>query len=247
MLKVLPCGTSMSAAFRRTLSAAFFLPPDLPAPPPVPRDSVLTGQAYAIGHYLDTSPLFDVNEHTDYTDLTARIEILDVAIGPGFSPDPDLIAEPPPPRAAPFAQVSKADKELSDRIIAAQKTHNATIDNLSDKLTNILAKINDRGATIMTRTDAKSVLDRVIQRLDQSARSTPRKRRGRGAWLMEPSLQAQAKQDPRGTLDAFVKPVRQEATMDIVDAEEVKQKDVLPATTAMSSFGEDEFEARAGI
>lgn len=86
--------------------------------------------------------------------------------------------------------------------MAAKAAHNETIDALIAPVTALIARINDCGASHMARTDAKGVLERFVQRLNFCVRTVPRRRGGRGAWLMEAE---------QGRLDGFFGSMRQAA------------------------------------
>lgn len=250
MLYMLPATTPKLAQFRRQLAVAFLL---LDAESsPLPKDASLADVARTLLQALQDGPVFAITDDTNYPNLTALMSIADIAIGPGFAPESALLSEPLPQREAPnhasrFSREPKAS--ANDPVTQAQLAHNTMIDRFSDALKAILSRINDRGATHMSRTDAKGVIERLIQRLELSVRCWPRKRGGRGAWMFDDLPQEQKVR----TLDDFVRPVIRRSDDPGTDGgsneangEQVPKR-VLPTEAAVTSFEEDEFEARAGV
>lgn len=105
----------------------------------------------------------------------------------------------------------------------------------------------------MARTDAKGVLERLVQRLNFCVRTVPRRRGGRGAWLME---------GEQGKLDGFFGGVgakdgaRGGVKVEGGDGDgvevEVKQEggvkeELTPTPGILETMREGEFEARAGV
>lgn len=251
---MLPATTPRLAHFRRQLALAFFLA----SPEPLYTDLHSNPQAASIHNAilerLENSGVFELDDDTDFAELTALISILDIGIGPGFSSEPNLLSQPRPPPviSAKVSRFNRVTKEVpSDPVTLAQTAHNAAVDRLSDALKGIASCIHDRGASHMGRTETKGVLERVIQRLQLSVRCWPRKRGGRGDWLSDlPPTNRLAQGLPRG-LDDFIKVEKGEKPADNILSE---PKHTLDAETtgikplaAATSFGEDEFEVRAGI
>ncbi|KAF6838882.1 hypothetical protein CPLU01_02152 [Colletotrichum plurivorum] len=142
-LMCMPVTSAKLHEMRRRLAIAFFL-----------RDAALANrhpeEAMAlrliVARVKDSD--FRLNPKTDYADLKAQVQLLDLAIDDGsFVPDPD-------------------DREH-------EKTFNAEIDDLAKRLKAIWRGINDTGAANLARTEAKSVLEWVGQRLTYSVRTRP--------------------------------------------------------------------------
>ena len=256
IVSMLPASTTQLSLLRRRLALAFFLssPDVLYTDLSSPYASDVVG---IIIDRLETNPIFQLDDFTNFAELTALVTILDIGIGPGFSSEPALLMQPLPAPvvSSKTSRFSRINKEIpSDPITAAQTAHNASVDKLADALTKIISRINDRGASHMGRTETKGVLDRVIQRLDLGVRCWPRKRGGRGAWMFDrPSVDHLA-QGVTGTLDDFIKtskraraPINNTASLEHTAAEADTARAGCSAAAAASSFGEDEFEARAGI
>ncbi|KAF9879352.1 hypothetical protein CkaCkLH20_02895 [Colletotrichum karsti] len=142
-LMCMPVTTPKLHELRRRLAIAFFL-----------RDAALASRHpdHAMSVRLILARVkdsdFQINNKTDYADLKAQVLLLDMAVDDGsFVPDED-------------------DKEH-------QKTFNAEVDDLARRLKAIWRGINDTGAANLTRTEAKSVLEWVGQRLSYSVRTRP--------------------------------------------------------------------------
>ncbi|KAL0937705.1 uncharacterized protein CTRU02_207436 [Colletotrichum truncatum] len=142
-LTCMPVTSPKLHELRRRLAVAFFL-----------RDAALSSRhpdnamslRLVIARMKDSD--FQVNRKTDYADLKAQVLLLDMAVDDGsFVPDKD-------------------DREH-------EKNFNAEIDDLAKRLKAIWRGINDTGAANLTRTEAKSVLEWVGQRLAYSVRTRP--------------------------------------------------------------------------
>lgn len=252
---MLPASTPRLASFRRQCALAFFLA----SPDPLHADLHTNPQAAsicrAVVDRLNSNPLFELDDATNFAEMTALISMLDTGIGPGFSDEPKLLAQPLPTAvtSAKISRFSRVSKEApSDPVIQAQTAHNATVDRLSDALSKIASCIPDRGASHMGRTETKGVLERLIQRLDLSVRCWPQKRGGRGAWMFDlPPTHGLTQNLPRG-LDSFFRAEKHEKPNDnrLDEPENTPNAELIGtrcSAAAVSSFGEDEFEARAGI
>ncbi|KAL3303833.1 hypothetical protein RB213_015937 [Colletotrichum asianum] len=142
-LTCMPVSSSKLHELRRRLAVSFFL-----------RDAALADQhpdktmslRLAIARVKDSD--FQLSRKTDYADLKAQVLLLDMALDYGsFTSDKD-------------------DREH-------EKNFNAEIDDLAQRLKAIWRGINDTGAANLTRTEAKSVLEWVGQRLSYSVRTRP--------------------------------------------------------------------------
>ncbi|OLN97263.1 hypothetical protein CCHL11_07734 [Colletotrichum chlorophyti] len=126
---------------RRRLAVAFFFR-DAALASEHPDDAV--SLRLVIARVKDSD--FQINGRTNYTDLKALVQLLDMAVDDGsFSPDKD-----------------NNDNESG---------FNAEIDDLAKRLKAIWRGINDTGAANLARTEAKSVLEWVGERLKYSVRT----------------------------------------------------------------------------
>ncbi|EHK23954.1 uncharacterized protein TRIVIDRAFT_190842 [Trichoderma virens Gv29-8] len=87
---------------------------------------------------------FNITSQTDFAELKAMIIILDIAVDDGCPPEPSSLED--------------------------EQQFNQDIDELATKLREIWRKINDSGMKI-TRTEAKSVIEWVQQRLSNTVRT----------------------------------------------------------------------------
>ena len=90
---------------------------------------------------------FRVGKGTDYLELKSRVFLLDAALDDGSHP-------------------VGADAE-------EDKAFNASIDEMANQLGRMWRNINDTGATYSSRTEAKSIMEWVQQRLTYSVRTRP--------------------------------------------------------------------------
>ncbi|KAK6224898.1 hypothetical protein QIS74_03225 [Colletotrichum tabaci] len=140
-LVCLPVTSPKLHELRRRLAVAFFL-----------RDAALASEHPddAISLHLVIARVkdsdFQVNNRTDYTDLKALVQLLDMAVDDGS-----------------FVH-SKGGREHEAKF-------NAEIDDLARRLKAIWRGINDTGAANLARTEAKSVLEWVGERLNYSVRT----------------------------------------------------------------------------
>lgn len=114
-------------------------------------DAVLTNSALTDRLLLlfDKGSALRIKKDTDYVELRARLSLLDVALDCGFSD---------------FAFLENSDK-------AAEKKFNESIDELATAVRELSARIIDAGAAHMTRTEAKVVAERIVQRLEFAVRT----------------------------------------------------------------------------
>ena len=141
----LPVSTPRMHLFRRSLALAFALGKErhLNA---VLTNTALTGRLLLL---FDKGSALRVKKDTDYVELRARLSMLDTALDVGFSD---------------FAFLESSDKK-------AEKQFNDSIDQLADSVRQLSARIMDAGAAHMTRTEAKVVAERVVQRLEFAVRT----------------------------------------------------------------------------
>jgi len=133
--------------------------------------------------HLKTSPHYITNENTDYTVVAARIGILDIAIGPGFSSFAFLVPTPSHGErsqdlAKPNHNSDPSKAYLPSDESDTEPTFNAHIDSLTTALRALASRIRDAGAAHMRRTECKTAIERLVVRLEFAARTKPKPRRG---------------------------------------------------------------------
>ncbi|KIW09241.1 uncharacterized protein PV09_00167 [Verruconis gallopava] len=155
LLAALPASSFRAHHFRRLLAVAFaldkrkFLKSSLHNP-------ALTARMLLL--FEASSPL-RVTSSTDYSELRARLSMLDVAIDVGFSDFAFLDQE--------------TGGDSSDRR-QVEKKFNQGIDRLANAVRDLTARIVDAGAAHMSRTEAKILAERVAQRLEFGVRTRER-------------------------------------------------------------------------
>jgi len=105
---------------------------------------------------LKTDDAFLLNEQTEYSDIAARVAILDVAIGIGFT-DRVFIAAP-----------SFRDRE------SEVHAFNASVDTIVQLLRSMNSHIQDAGAAHLRRTECKTTIERLVVRLSFAVRTKPK-------------------------------------------------------------------------
>lgn len=126
--------------------------------------------------------VFHVNEDTDYALLASLVDVLDIAIGPGFSDFAFLLNKPSekaeqqrhPTRHLHFGRNSHTPRTSSPE----EHAFNSQIDSLTQMLQKKSSHIKDGSMSDLQRTEAKAVLGRVIMRLEHSVRTRPKLKRG---------------------------------------------------------------------
>ena len=160
LISALPCHTSRTHLFRRRLAFAFALET------PKYIEKSLTGRKLTdqVLLHLARSSLFRISLETDYKALTARFNMLNVAIDAGFSDFSWL-------RPAQECLVGQSDTESKDEQIEKEKKFNAGIDMLAQEILEIMARIVDCGMSNLRRTEAKAAAQRLQQRLEFAVRT----------------------------------------------------------------------------
>ena len=118
---------------------------------------------------------FHVNNDTDYSELAAAMSILDIGLDDG-----------------------RSSGELTDR--AQEDAFNDDVDELAKKVKSMFSTIVDSGASHMTRTEAKEVLERMHYRLVYAVRTKQRPRK----QLFQSTLSDGASGEPRPGIMARV-------------------------------------------
>ena len=155
LVNTIPASYPPLHLFKRRLALAFFLSNPETVESDLANAPKLTSQ---IVSKLRGDPAFDVNADIDYRNLTALISLLDVAVAGGFDPPPHL----------PLGR--RRSLEARDR----EEAFNENVDRVSAELTTLFTRIVDTGASHMTRTTAKGVLERLKYRLDYAVRTRPK-------------------------------------------------------------------------
>lgn len=155
LVSSLPRHTPRTHLFRRRLAFAFALetPKHIEKPMTSPKltDHVLL--------HLAKGSLFRISPNTDYKVLTARFNMLDVAIDAGFSDFSWLRLD------------QDASKEEAEKQKEKEKKFNAGIDMLAQEILEIMARIVDSGMSSLRRTEAKAAAQRLQQRLECAVRT----------------------------------------------------------------------------
>lgn len=154
LIASLPCATPRTHLFRRRLAFVFALET------PDHIEKSMTGRKLTdhILLHLIKSPLFRISPETDYKELTARFNMLDVAIDAGFS---DFS----------WLQSNSEDPDEEAKRKEKERKFNAGIDMLAQEILEIMARIVDSGLSSLRRTEAKAAAQRLQQRLEFAVRT----------------------------------------------------------------------------
>ena len=148
LLKAIPASTVRLNLVRRRLALSFFYQ-DPSFLSKSPPDLV---DFPAIIHHL-RGPEFKIVTTTDYTRLAASISILDIGLDDGDPPTSPLDAQ-------------------------AEADFNREVDRLAKMIKSMFTRIIDSGASHMTRTEAKDVLEMLQARLMYAVRTKPKLKKG---------------------------------------------------------------------
>ncbi|KAI7280846.1 hypothetical protein KC345_g4495 [Hortaea werneckii] len=125
--------------------------------------------------------VFQVTEATDYSLLASLVDVLDIAIGPGFSdfaflnkPSEKAEQQQPPAGRLHFGRNSHTPRTSSPE----ENAFNSQIDTLTQMLQKKSSHIKDGSMSDLQRTEAKAVLGRVIMRLEHAVSTRPKLKRG---------------------------------------------------------------------
>ena len=165
----LPIHAYKTHHLRRTLALAFFLnlPPDPAFEASLNAEKALEIFPALITKQLDSDPSFQITEETDYLTLSARLNLLDAAIDAGFSPVYPLPSSP-----------TTLD---APTLRAARLAHNASIESLLRPLRRLDRNIVDSSALgSMRKTDAKTAVERLCNRLEYGVKVGGRASKGLG-------------------------------------------------------------------
>jgi hypothetical protein len=127
--------------------------------------------------HLDNSPDFDINRHTDYAALAARLSLLDVAIGPGLTDVP--YPRPPDPESLDASSTPSAPTRPTRPILTSEEIKfNKEVDALARHIKYVSNKIVEAGVlSDPSRSDAKSCAEKTYHRLENAVRIGGRKKK----------------------------------------------------------------------
>ncbi|KAI4680189.1 uncharacterized protein J4E88_006081 [Alternaria novae-zelandiae] len=135
---------------------------------PVPVDVELSDPELPniIHQYLDKSSNFQIDKDTDYEHLTARLTLLDIAIGPG------LLNVPYQPLSSPITSETGSSPVRAPVPASSEvKDFNNEVDALARQFQLLSNSIVEAGAAVdLTIMDAKDSIERLRARLEHAVR-----------------------------------------------------------------------------
>ena len=169
IIAALPANTTASCELRRQLALRLIIDTKIDEAPKASPD-----WTKAILKCLKTAPAFSISETTNYALLNSLIEVLDFAIGAGFS---DFEFHGPACTVQPSETPSGIFATKQTRMPPEEAAFNAQIDALASQLRLMSSSIRDAGTSHLKRTEAKSAIERLVVRLEFSVRTKPRPRK----------------------------------------------------------------------
>lgn len=130
---------------------------------------------YTIATHLRRNAKFKIREDTDFAALGARVGMLDIAVGAGFSDFAFVFDRPAALDAEGGGEASAARRRGPQS--AAEKAFDEAIDALVGELRVVARNIRDAGAAHMQRTECKGILEKLSYRLEFAARTRPKPKR----------------------------------------------------------------------
>ncbi|KAI9831511.1 MAG: hypothetical protein M1826_003401 [Phylliscum demangeonii] len=161
LLTQVPSSTARVRLFRQRLALAFLFNDTSYLRRPGPSLLHLPD----LTHHLQTDASFRIHPDTDYATLAARSAILDLAIGNA------RCSIPIPVSTAPATATATAHANPPS---ASVRGFNKEVDALAAAVWSLFTQIVDSGASHMTRTEAKEVLNRLHSRLTYTVRTRPK-------------------------------------------------------------------------
>lgn len=161
LVNALPSQSPLTSYMRRYLALSMLVYPtpiDVPlADPIIPK---------IIHEYLDTSIHFKFGKGMDYSFLAARLELLDIAIGPG------PLSVPYQPLVSPTVSDSESSPITAPFPAASEvKDFNREVDALAQHVKYLGNSIVEAGAvTDLTILEAKDYIERLCARLEHAVR-----------------------------------------------------------------------------
>lgn len=171
LLRLLPSFASASHAFKRRVALASFMNSKAYLTNNLEDQSTMREVAL----YLRENERFKIRDDTDFSILGAQFGILDVAIGLGLSRfdfgGSELASKTDSPVGiGPVTyRLPLSDEEVR---------FNSAVDDVVGGLRSIAFNIRDSGATHMRRTECKTAIEKLSYRLEFSARTKPKPRKG---------------------------------------------------------------------
>lgn len=161
LIYALPTRSPLTAYFQRYLALSFLLYPES-------LDITFADLKLAklLRQHIRKSPHFQVRKQTDYGVLTARLALLDIAIGPGPMSVPYQPLVSPPtsnPGSSPVIAPVPVSSEIND--------FNAEVDTLTQCIKILGNSIVEASASVdLSVLDAKDCIERLTARLEHAVR-----------------------------------------------------------------------------
>ena len=171
LLRLLPSFASTLHIFKRRIALASFLN----AKSHLTNDLEEPSTMKEVALYLRENRRFKIRDDTDFSILGAQFSILDTAIGLGLSRfefgGNELVSKTDSP--AGMGSVTYRPPQSDEEV-----RFNTAVDDVVAGLRSIAFNIRDSGATHMRRTECKTKIEKLSYRLEFSARTRPKPRKG---------------------------------------------------------------------
>lgn len=162
-ISALPCHTLRAYNLRRRLALECFSA--------VSDRSIADSQDWmaSILHTLKTQPALHISEDMDYDYLMAVIAVADIAVANGSSDYSRLM-----PAAAPTPNATGLTFSKPTPLSDAEREHNQQVDRLVEQLQSMMSRVKDSGTSHLGRTQAKSLMEGFVVRLEACVRTRQR-------------------------------------------------------------------------
>jgi len=157
----MPARSSLTAYFQRYLALSFLLHPKA-------LDTALGSPEVAVllRAHLEDSSDFHINKNTNYMYLSARLALLDIAIGPG-----PLVVPYYPLMSPVTSQYGSSPVTVPGPQSSEEKAFNAEVDALAQITKRLSSSIVETGAlSDLSRLEAKECSERMYHRLENAVR-----------------------------------------------------------------------------
>lgn len=228
-IAALPCNTLRAYIIRRRLALECFSNVS---------DREMAGSEdwlASILHTLRRQTELQISEQMDYDYLMAMIAVLDIAVASGFTDYSSLMPPLPPVQTAGSLRFSKP-QPLSE----AERDHNQQIDSLVEQLQSMMSRVKDSGTSHLGRTQAKSLMEGVVVRLDTCVRTRQRPKksvfnRGKQTRFEMPASAGAARPNMTSLREELLDVRKEKDVVEVVPVEMLSDREASPSVVSVSS------------
>lgn len=219
----LPCLTTRAYHLRRRLALESFST--------VSDRKLASSQDWqaSILHTLQNQPEIQISEDMDYDYLMAFIAVLDIAVASGFTEYSRLMPPALPKQTAGSLTFSKPPP-----LTETERAHNQQVDRLVEQLQSMMSRVKDSGTSHLGRTQAKSLIEGIVVRLESCVRTRQRPKksafsRGMQATFAMPTPAAAPKTRVHGQPDHSLEAKKERGEVEIVPLATLSDRENTPS------------------